>query len=230
MPADAFQGVLDVDWITFDCYGTLIDWETGIKAYFTRLLVAKRVPVPADELLKAWEPIQFRLIQQPYRRYREILGKSLELALQHFKVGYEPEDGVRFAHAMGAWRPFKDTPPALGRLKARYKLGVISNVDRDIFDRTRTHLGVELDLVVTAEDVRAYKPSGKGFAEALKRIGLPAERVLHAAFGVRYDLKPAHDAGMKLALVQRGPLPRTLKPSPHLLAANLAALADALDA
>lgn len=222
--------VLDVDWITFDCYGTLVDWESGMRQFFSRLLVAKRISVPAEEVLKAWEPIQFRMIQQPYRRYREILAASLEEALRHVKVGYDAEDGRRFASAIGAWRPFKDVGPALKRLKAKYKLGVLSNIDRDMISRTLTYLGAPIDLVLTAEDVRAYKPSTKPFEEALKRINVPAERVLHAAFGYRYDLRPAHETGLKLCLVRRGPVPKTLSPVPNLQVADLTALADALDA
>jgi len=219
-----------VDWITFDCYGTLIDWERGIRTHLARLLIQKRVSVPVDELLRAWEQSQFKLIQQPYHRYRVILGDSLEEALNRFKVTYDPEDGPRFAHAMGSWRPFKEVPAALERLQKKFKLGIVSNVDRDILSRTLTYLGVPFDVVVTAEDVRAYKPSAKGFEEALKRMGSPAERVLHAAFGVAYDLGPARKLGMKLCLVRRPGLPKAAVPPTDVDVHDLTELADKLGA
>jgi 2-haloacid dehalogenase len=179
---------------------------------------------------KIWEQMQFKMIQQPYRRYREILGLSLQEALNQFKVSYDPEDGSRFAHAMGSWRPFQEVPAALERLKRKFKLGIISNIDRDILSRTLTYFGVAFDVVVTAEDVRAYKPSTKGFEEALRRIGKPPERVLHAAFGLAYDLGPARQLGMKLCLVRRPGLPRAAVPETDLDVRDLAELANKLGA
>src|SRR5262245_33334663 len=169
---------LDVDVVTFDCYGTLIDWERGLRQYLTRLLISKRVSVPADELHQVWESFQFAMLSKPYRRYRVVLAESLEEALRRFKVSYDPEDGQRLAHAMGSWRPFKDVPEGLARLKKRFKLGIISNTDRDIMARTLTYLGTPMDLVVIAEDVRAYKPSTKGFEEAIQRLEIPPSRIL----------------------------------------------------
>jgi len=222
--------VFDVDWITFDCYGTLIDWDLGLRNFLARLLVNKRVSVPPEEVIKAWEPIQYRMVQQPYRRYREILARSLEETLRHFKVSVDPEDGAKFATAMGSWRPFKDVPAGLARLRRKYKLGILTNTDKDIIHRTLAHFGVPFDLVLTAEEVRAYKPSPKGFAQLLEKVGVPANRVMHAAFGIKYDLGPSTNAGMRSCLVKRGPVPRKLTPQPNLEVTDLGALADAMEA
>jgi 2-haloacid dehalogenase len=219
----------DVDAITFDCYGTLIDWDRGLRQYLTRLLIAKRVSVPADELHKVWEAMQFQMLSRPYRRYRIILAESLEMALRRFKVSYDPDDGQRLAHAMGSWRPFKDVAEGLARLKKKYKLGIISNTDRDIISRSLTYFGTDMDMVVIAEDVKAYKPSTAGFEEALKRLDRPPSRVLHAAFGVAYDLGPARQMGMKLAFVRRGQMDR-VSPEPDLEVASIPELADKLGA
>jgi 2-haloacid dehalogenase len=218
---------MDVDAITFDCYGTLIDWDRGLRQYLTRLLISKRVSVPADELHSVWEAMQFARLSRPYRRYRVILAESLEDALRRFKVSYDPDDGQRLAHAMGAWRPFKDVAEGLARLKKKFKLGIISNTDRDIMARSLTYLGTDMDIVVIAEDVKAYKPSTKGFEEALKRLEMPAERVLHAAFGVAYDLGPARSVGMKLAFVRRGKMDR-VSPEPDIEVSSITELADKL--
>ncbi len=221
--------ILAVDAITFDCYGTLIDWERGLRQFLTRLLIAKRVSVPADELHEVWEATQFAMLSKPYKRYRVILAESLEESLRRFKVSYDPDDGQRFAHAMGSWRAFKDVPEGLARLKRKFKLGIVSNTDRDIMSRTLTYLGAEMDVVVVAEDVRGYKPGTKGFEEALKRLGLPPERVLHAAFGVAYDLGPAKSLGLKLALVRCGVLEKVAT-APDLEVTTIPELADRLGA
>ncbi len=218
-----------VDWVTFDCYGTLIDWDRGLRTFLSRLLISKRVSVPPDELHKVWETMQFAMLSKPYRRYRIILAESLEEALRRFKVSYDIEDGQRLAHAMGTWRPFKDVAEGLARLKRKFKLGIVSNTDRDIMSRTLTYLGTEMDVVVVAEDVRAYKPGTKGFEEALKRLGTPPERVLHAAFGVAYDLGPARSLGMKLAFVRRSAIEK-VSPTPDLEVVTLPDLADKLGA
>jgi 2-haloalkanoic acid dehalogenase type II len=220
---------LDVDVVTFDCYGTLIDWERGLRQYLTRLLIQKRVSVPAENLHEVWEAKQFEMLTKPYKRYRVILAESLEQALRHFKVSYDPDDGQRLAHAMGSWRPFKDVPEGLARLKKKFKLGIISNSDRDIMSRTLTYFGTDMDLVVLSEDVRGYKPGTKGFEEAINRLQLPPSRILHVAFGIRYDLGPAREYGMKVGFLQRGGVDH-ISPPPDVQASSVTELADRLGA
>lgn len=215
-------------WISFDCYGTLIDWERGLRQFFSRLCVKKRVFIPPEELLKAWEPIQFRLIHGAYRRYREILYRSLEETLRACKIGYSVEDGRALAQAFGSWRSFPDVPEILPALQKRCRIAIISNTDREFITRSVTHLGIVPDLVVIAADVRAYKPSPKPFQEALARMGIPAHRCLHAAFGVKYDLGPARELGMKTCLVRRSRLPPPVTPAPTLEVPDLRALAGEL--
>jgi len=221
--------MIDVDAITFDCYGTLIDWDRGLRQYLTRLLISKRVSVPSDELHQVWEKTQFGMLTRPYQRYRVILAQALEESLRRFKVSYDVDDGQRLAHAMGSWRPFKDVAEGLARLKKKFKLGIVSNTDRDIMARTLTYLGTEMDAVVVAEDVRAYKPGTKGFEEILTRLDLPPSRILHAAFGVAYDLGPARLMGMKLAFVRRGQMDR-VSPEPDIEVGSITELADKLGA
>ena len=219
--------ITDIDAITFDCYGTLIDWERGLRTYVHHLLVQKRVSVPVDEVVKVWEHIQFEMIRGPYQKYRIIMAESMLDSLGEFKINGEADDGRELAHAMGTWRPFKDVPEGLARLKKKFRLGIISNTDRDIIARTLRYLGVDMDVVVVAEDVRAYKPATAGFEEALKRLGLPAGRVLHAAFGVAYDLGPARRLGMKLAFVRRSAMGK-VEPPPDLEVHSITELADRL--
>ena len=166
----------DVEWITFDCYGTLIDWERGICGYFDALMAKKALAVEPAELLAAWEPIQFQMIQRPWQNYRTILFQSLYETFLRLHIPWTPSDSINFGTAMESWRPFREAPKALERLKKRAKLAILSNVDDDILAKSVEKLGVEFDLVVTAEQVKSYKPWPAHFETAVKRIGGPPGR------------------------------------------------------
>ena len=184
-------------WVTFDCYGTLIDWETGIGAFF-------RETLGAEELLDEWERVQFEMIQGPYRTYAQIMARSLRQVLEAHGMPYGDELGEAFVRSLPAWRPFPETNPALEQLRGkRLKLGIISNIDHALLRETVRHFTVPFDLLVTAEQARAYKPTAAGFRLALERIGLPPSQVTHVAFGDRYDLATARSCGMQVVFVNR---------------------------
>lgn len=184
-------------WVTFDCYGTLIDWETGIRSFFHSAL-------GSDELLEEWEERQFQMIQGPYRRYAEIMADSLRRTIEAHGGTYQPQSGEAFVRSLPGWTPFPETNPALEQLRAKgLKLGIISNIDDALLAETVKHFSVSFDLLVTAEQARAYKPSAAGFRLALRRIGLPARQVTHVAFGDRYDLATARACGMQVVFVNR---------------------------
>ncbi len=196
------------EWLTFDCYGTLIDWESGIRSFFCSL---EGVADP-EALLSEWEEIQFRMIGGPYRRYREILAGSLREALAARGLPYRWDLGAAFAESLTRWRPFPDTNPALEELRRRgFKLGIISNIDDDLLERTAAHFTVSFDLLVTAEQSGAYKPQAASFRLALQRIGGPAYKVAHVAFGERYDLATASDCGMQVVFVNRDGRPAAFR-------------------
>ncbi|HYH59045.1 MAG TPA: haloacid dehalogenase type II [Thermoleophilaceae bacterium] len=191
---------------TFDCYGTLVDWEGGIAGFLYSLLLREGVadPPPGGELRERWEEIQFELIQGDYLPYKEVLAETT--------VGWCRERGIADAGpyaaaivgSMRAWQPFPDTRPALTRTReAGVRLVILSNTDRDIIDHTLRQIGVPFDDVVTAEDVGAYKPSTKGFEHLLERLGEDPADVLHVAFGFKYDIGPAQRLGMPTAWVNR---------------------------
>ena len=188
------------EWLTFDCYGTLIDWESGIRSFFQSLPGVSDAP----SLVAEWEEVQFRMIQGPYRRYREILADSLRDTLSARGLPYRPELGGEFAEALTRWTPFPDTNPALEKLRSMgLRLGIISNIDDDLLARTVRHFSVSFDLLVTAEQSGAYKPNASSFRVALDKIGRPASVVTHVAFGDRYDLATARDCGMQVVFVNR---------------------------
>ncbi len=191
---------MKTEWVTFDCYGTLIDWDSGIRQFLAS--VPGTIPGAGDDMLQEWEEIQFRMIQGSYRRYRDILAASLRETLVRRGLPPQPEAEAAFANSLTTWTPFPDTNAALERLKANgLKLGIVSNIDDDLLARTVQHLTVPFDLVVTAEQSGAYKPDAASFQLALSRIG--AARVTHVAFGERYDLQTARDCGMQVVFVKR---------------------------
>ncbi|MGH2533079.1 MAG: haloacid dehalogenase type II [Thermomicrobiales bacterium] len=214
---------------TFDCYGTLIDWEGGIGAflYDVALWSGDESPPRGDELRARWEAIQFDLIQDPYQSYKAILGKSLHLWCEERGYPWREDMGDWLVRSMRSWQPFHDTAPALMRAKeAGLKLVIISNSDQDIIRHSLHHIGVAFDDVITAEDFRAYKPSLTVFEQALDRIGVAPARILHVAFGFKYDNGPARQVGMQTAWVNRAAAPRTEGPASDFTWRDLWGLAE----
>jgi 2-haloalkanoic acid dehalogenase type II len=191
---------------TFDCYGTLVDWEGGAAAFLYELALrqGEPAPPPGRELCKRWEEIQFELVAGEYRPYRAILAASLRAWMEERGYGWRDGEGEALLRAMRSWQPFPDTRPALSAARdAGLRLAIISNTDRDIIEHTLRHIGVPFDAVITAEDARAYKPSDATFDYALERLGTPPQDILHVAFGFKYDIGPAARHGMGTAWVNR---------------------------
>jgi 2-haloacid dehalogenase len=190
---------------TFDCYGTLIDWEAGVGSFLYEL--ARRHehdPPPAREMRERWEALQFERIQEDWRSYREILADSLAEWVGERGYRYNERDGAALARSMECWQPFPDTVPALQAARdAGLKLWIISNTDRAIIEHSLHHLEVEFEGVTVAEDCRAYKPSKVPFEHALRAIDLPHDQILHVAFGFKYDIGPAQRLGLRTAWVNR---------------------------
>jgi 2-haloacid dehalogenase len=191
---------------TFDCYGTLVDWEGGVGTFLYQLALRRGDPDPGpgQALRDRWEELQFALLSGAYRPYREILAESLRAWCEERGYGWEAEDGEALTAAMGSWQPFPDTRPAL--LQARrqgLRLVIVSNTDRAIMDHTLRQLDLPFDDTVLAEDARAYKPSDRVFDLAIERIGEAPERIIHVAFGFKYDIGPAQRHGMQTAWVNR---------------------------
>lgn len=199
---------------TFDCYGTLIDWEGGLGSFLYDLALRNGdSTTPGAELRGRWEAIQFDVIGGDYLPYKEVLAKSLRLWADERGYRLEEDAGDAFVRAMRSWQPFTDTTPALGLVQeAGIKLIPISNTDHDILDHSERHMRLRFDDRVTAQDCRAYKPRDTVFEQALERIGVEPERILHVAFGFKYDIGPAKRAGMQTAWINRHvePLPSAI--------------------
>ncbi len=191
------------DALTFDCYGTLIDWESGIVAAIKPILEAHGLKPTREAILAHYAKREPEAEQGPFVPYREVLRRVMaSLAKDH---GFEPTDGELRAleDSLPGWPPFPDTVDALRRLARRYKLAVISNVDDDLFAGTQAALGVDFDWVVTAQQVGSYKPNPRNFEVALDRIGVPRDRVLHVAQSLHHDIAPASAMGLTTVWVNR---------------------------
>ncbi len=200
------QEVQDIQVATFDCYGTLVDWEGGAASFLYRLALrhGERDPGPASALRERWEALQFALLQGDYRPYKEVLRESLRAWTAERGYPWDEADGDALILDMRAWQPFPDTRAALLQAKAAgVKLVIISNTDHDIIEHTLRHIGVPFDDVITAQDCRAYKPARTVFEQAMARVGAPPEHHLHVAFGFKYDIAPAQAMGLRTAWVNR---------------------------
>jgi 2-haloalkanoic acid dehalogenase type II len=186
------------DIITFDCYGTLIDWERGIRdAFAGELSHSSASPDEALALYALLEPIVQR---EQYRSYREVLDETASRVLQAVGVA-NPSSGF-LSQSLASWTPFADTNPALVRLRdAGIRLGLLSNIDDDLLAETRKHFTVDFDLIITAAQVGSYKPAEGHFTAARAAIG--KARWLHAAQSYFHDIVPTRRLGIRNAWINR---------------------------
>jgi 2-haloacid dehalogenase len=189
--------------LTFDCYGTLIDWEAGICRALRPVFEAHRVAVPDEALLASFGTLEGEIEAGPYKSYRAVLAETLQGL--GAKYGFAPSVAERdaFAGSVGDWPAFADSAEALAALKRRYKLAIVSNVDDDLFALSNRRLGVAFDWIVTAQQARSYKPSPENFRLAFARIGVPPERILHVAQSLFHDHVPAKRLGMTTVWINR---------------------------
>lgn len=192
------------DAITFDCYGTLIDWEAGILGALRPLAAHAEIAVDDQRLLEAYAEAEVD-VEGAYAPYRDVLVAVCERvgAALGFAVG--GDDRRALVDSLASWPPFPDTVDALRALAARCRLGVLSNIDRDLFAHSRARLerGFTFTWVVTAEDVGAYKPDLRVFAAAERELGVPRERWLHVAQSQFHDIAPARALGLACVHIDR---------------------------
>ena len=190
------------DWITFDCYGTLIDWESGISEAFQRIAKSSGVPFDRGVILRLFAKFEAEE-EQIYRRYRDVLNRVARRIC--VELGLRATDFDFLAESLPRWRPFVDTNVALERLARRFRLGILSNIDDDLLTATRRHFSVPFELVVTAENVGSYKPARKHFDEARRKIG--TANWIHAAQSYYHDLVPCSQLQIDSAWINRNQEP-----------------------
>ncbi len=212
------------DVITFDCYGTLIDWEGGLRTAFEQAARADGVALdPA--VLAAYHEIEPVVEREAYRRYRAVVGEAARRAAARLGWALDERRAALVADSVPDWPPFPDTNPALQRLRgAGYRLGILSNVDDDLLAGSRRRFAVPFDFWVTAQEVGSYKPAAPHFERGREHVG--GGRWLHAAQSYFHDVVPARALGIPVAWINRKGERPTGEARPDREFRTLAELAD----
>jgi len=211
-------------WATFDCYGTLIDWNAGIGAALERLYGAERVP----ELLRLYHELEPQVQSEAYRSYAEVLSLTLERLASETGYGIpEGESGV-LAQSLPDWPAHPEVPAALAELRARgWQLAILSNTDRELIAASQRTLGVPFDLAVVAEDVRSYKPAHAHWERFFELTSTDREHHVHVAASLFHDIAPARKLDLKTVWINREA--EEADPEPDRELADLTHLPDVLD-
>ncbi len=191
------------DALTFDCYGTLIDWERGILNAFQLVLSRHDVAATDDELLALYAKHEEAVERGVYRTYREVLAAAARGVCADLSVDPSDRSIAEFSASVGDWPAFADSAAALRRLKTRFRLGVLTNCDDDLFAGSNRRLGVDFDWVVTAQQARGYKPRPANFDALFARVDVPRERILHVAQSLFHDHVPAKALGITTVWIDR---------------------------
>ncbi len=201
--------IRDIKIITFDCYGTLIDWKKAVLGILGVVTRKYSLEVEPEDLFRLFLEADRECIMEDYRTYREILADLTARIAKKLYISLHEDDRDCLAEGFNSWEVYDDTVSSLQELKKHFKLCVISNVDNDLFAITADKLGVELDYLVTAQQAGSYKPSHNNFHMALETFGIPRQQVLHVAQSIYHDIVPANQLGIRSVWVNRydDPLP-----------------------
>ncbi len=193
----------DFDVLTFDCYGTLIDWESGLWAALSPVLAAHGRTLAQEEALELYGRFEAEVEGGEYQAYRAVLGLVLEKIGRQLGFAPSPAEREAFSASVEDWPAFPDSPLAMQALHTKYRLAIISNIDDDLFAFSERRLQVKFDWVITARQARSYKPSLNNFRLAFERIGLPPAKILHVAQSLYHDILPARSLGLANVWVNR---------------------------
>ncbi len=199
------SGKDSVEWITFDCYGTLIDWEGGVTDALSSFLPA---PVDRAALAARYITVEAEVEHESYRPYREVLAVASARLLEALGHPLPPGQERVLPDSLGSWRPFPEVPEALRALRGRgYRLAILSNVDRDLLAASIVHLGIQPDLAITAEDCGSYKPAPGHWSRFHALSGTAPARTVHVAASLFHDIVPATSFGYRTVFVNRHDAP-----------------------
>ena len=213
---------MPINWVTFDCYGTLIDWERGITDALMPLLPA---PIERDELARQYIATEAKVEAESYRSYRDVLDEAGRRLLASFGVDAPSPLPASHPH----WGPFPEVPGAIAELRRRgRKIAILSNVDRDLIVSSITQLGLEPDLVITAQDAGSYKPASGHWRVFRERSGAAVDATIHVGASQYHDMRPGAALGYRTVFVDRHG--ERLTTSPTRVIHDLAPLPDVIDA
>jgi 2-haloacid dehalogenase len=203
-------------WATFDCYGTLVDWNAGIRAQLARVFGDER----AGELLERYHELEPQLQADGKLSYREVLTEAMR------QLGAPEDDESALADSLPEWRPFPEVPQALDETRGRgWKLAILSNTDRDYIEASMERLGVPFEFAIVASEIGSYKPALGHWRAFEERVGTPPD--VHVAASLFHDVAPANDLGLPSVWINRlGEQPR---PQPTRELPDLTRLAETLE-
>ena len=192
----------DIKWVTTDCYGTLIDWEKGIADAFEKEAKRDELTIDTEALLQRFFEVQAQIMSGSYELYAEVLRRAAVNVAEEIEWTIEPSRAQFLPDSVASWPPFREANAAMDRLKERYDVGIVSNIDDKLLGISRRHLRTELDLVVTAQQVRSYKPDNTHFRECARRIG-GKKGWVHIASGYDSDVAPCLKMNVPVIWVNR---------------------------
>jgi 2-haloacid dehalogenase len=205
-------------WATFDCYGTLIDWNGGIRRELARVFGEER----ADALLRRYHGLEPPLEADGTRTYREVLTEAMR------GLGAPEGEEDALARSLPSWTPFPEVPDALAEARSRgWKLAILSNTDRDFIEASMEQIGIPFELAIVASEIRSYKPGRRHWERFFEQTGADRARHVHVAASLLHDIAPANDLGLRSIWINR--LDERPDPEPTRELRDLAALPNTLD-
>ena len=213
-------------WATFDCYGTLIDWNLGIRTELERLFAVE----DASRLLARYHELEPEIEVEPgeFHSYREVLSLALERLAQEEGIQLPEGEAGALAKSLPDWPPFPEVPAALAELRNRgWKLAILSNTDRDLIAASQKQLGVPIDLAIVAEDVQSYKPAHAHWERFFEATTAGRDNHVHVAASLFHDIAPARELDLRSVWINR--LGETADPEPNRELADISNLPDTLD-
>ena len=211
-------------WATFDCYGTLIDWNLGIRTELERIFGVERAP----RLLERYHELEPEIESEPFRSYHEVLTLTLERLARDEQIQIPEGEAGALARSLPDWPPFSEVPAALAELRDRgWLLALLSNTDRDFIAASQRQLGVPIDLTVVAEDIRSYKPAHAHWEHFFEVTTAEREGHVHVAASLLHDVAPARELGLRSVWINR--LGEQAEPEPDRELPDLSDLPNVLD-
>lgn len=216
-------------YITFDCYGTLIDWEGGIREALKKLSGKNSFNLDLTNISDKYIKAELEIETEQYRKYHEVLQLSAKRLLKQMGFDISDADALEFADSIYNWQPFPETHDVLAELKRKgYKLIILSNIDNEIIKRSIELIGIDFDGVVTAEEVGSYKPAYGHWQEILRRLNTQKEEILHVAASYIHDIIPATKQGFDAIWINRNSEEPTREIKPDLEFKDLRPLSNSL--
>ena len=189
--------------LSFDCYGTIIDWESGIQRTLRPVLASRSVDLSDDEILEFYADAEAEIEAGPYQPYALVLRSVLLKFADGFAFTPSERELEDFSQSVREWPPFPDSAAALSALQKKFRLVILSNIDDELFEFSRAKLGLDFYKVFTAQQIGSYKPAIRNFEFALRELALPRERILHVAQSLFHDIAPARQLGLATVWVNR---------------------------